>query len=237
MPVGNVVTKSVLILSAALTMIAFDPAWAHARGHHHHGEQSRHEQRPSVAGEFDYYLLSLSWSPQHCAERTGGPNDPQCGTMRHYSFIVHGLWPQYENGGFPDSCSRDGRLDEEVIAATLDDMPSRDLIRHEWTKHGTCSGLPADRYFGEIREAFHRVKIPERFRRPDDAFRVTAAAVREDFRAANPEIPADGIAVLCTGRFLSEVRLCLSKDDRHPRPCGTRVKDTCSGEAIVRPIR
>jgi ribonuclease T2 len=61
--------------------------------------------------------------------------------------------------------------------------------------------------------------------------------VRAEFRTANPEIPADGIAVLCTGRFLAELRLCLSKEDLRPRSCARGVKDTCSGEAIVRPIR
>lgn len=229
-------TKSVSAIYVALAIVAFNPAGADARGHHHR-ERSSHEKRPSVAGEFDYYLLSLSWSPQHCAERSEGPHDSQCGTTRHYNFIVHGLWPQYEDGGFPQSCSTDGRLSDGVIAATLDDMPSRDLIHHEWARHGTCSGLPAERYFEKVRGAFHRLTIPLRFRDPDDAFNVTSADVRAEFRTANPDVPDDGLAVLCTGRFLSEVRLCLSKEGLRPRSCGAKVKDTCSGEAIVRPIR
>ncbi len=198
---------------------------------------SNAEGEASATAQFDYYLLSLSWSPQHCAERTGPLNDPQCATTRHYNFIVHGLWPQYESGGFPESCAGTTRPSEDVIAATLDVMPSRELIGHEWSKHGTCSGLSPEQYFRTVREAFHRLTIPERFRSPDDAFRTTAAAVRAEFRTANPEIPADGIAVLCTGRFLAELRLCLSKEDLRPRSCGRRLKDTCSGEAIVRPIR
>ena len=227
---------TMLTFALGLVMLVASPTPASARGHHH-SRQSSADAGTSTSGAFDYYVLSLSWSPQHCAERTGRGDDAQCRTRRHYSFIVHGLWPQYDGGGFPESCGRAGRLDEEVIAATLDDMPSRDLIHHEWTKHGTCTGLPAERYFGAVREAFQRVTIPQRFRSPDDAFRVTAAAVRDDFRAANPDVPADGVAVLCTGRFLSEIRLCLTKDGLRPRPCGSRVKDTCSGEAIVRPIR
>ncbi|HEY2388083.1 MAG TPA: ribonuclease T2 [Candidatus Binatia bacterium] len=227
-------TRFVLII--ALALVALGPAPSEARGHHR-GGRSHDADQASVAGAFDYYLLSLSWSPQHCAERTGRGDDAQCGTTRRYSFIVHGLWPQDDGGGFPESCEHGGHLDEDVIAATYDAMPSRDLIRHEWAKHGTCSGLSPERYFGSVRDAFHRVTIPERFRSPDDAFRVTAAAVRDDFRTVNPDVPADGIAVLCTGRFLSEVRLCLTKDGLHPRACGARVKDTCFGEAIVRPIR
>src|SRR6476469_4564070 len=55
--------------------------------------------RENDAGQFDFYVLSLSWSPSFCAtaaERGNGRGPtPQCGP-RHYSFVVHGLWPQYD---------------------------------------------------------------------------------------------------------------------------------------------
>ncbi|NJL42628.1 MAG: hypothetical protein HC935_03095 [Pseudanabaena sp. SU_2_4] len=45
-------------------------------------------------GKFDYYVLSLSWSPEYCAS-TSNPDPNQC-SQRRYSLVVHGLWPQYE---------------------------------------------------------------------------------------------------------------------------------------------
>ncbi|MCC2111314.1 MAG: hypothetical protein KDJ16_04705, partial [Hyphomicrobiales bacterium] len=51
-------------------------------------------------GDFDYYVLSLSWSPSYC-EAEGDPREPQCRKerpSRRYAFVVHGLWPQYERG-------------------------------------------------------------------------------------------------------------------------------------------
>src|SRR5229473_2691520 len=59
-------------------------------------------QRAGKPGEFDYYLLTLSWSPQFCA---GHWNDPQCTGPRKFGFVVHGMWPQFKNGSWPESCS------------------------------------------------------------------------------------------------------------------------------------
>jgi len=118
----------------------------------------------------------------------------------------------------------------------MDIMPSRALVAHEWEKHGTCTGLATEAYFQQARHAYEEIAVPARYRSPDDALRVTAADVRAAFRAANPSLPADALAVLCNGKFLTEVRICLSKD-LAPRACGKRMGDTCEGDAIMRPVR
>src|SRR6516165_2487386 len=66
------------------------------------GTASAQDQRQNTPGEFDYYVLSLSWSPSFCeeAEERGRNSQAQCGG-RPFSFVVHGLWPQYEHG-FPE---------------------------------------------------------------------------------------------------------------------------------------
>ncbi|MFX5574808.1 hypothetical protein ABTD77_20430, partial [Acinetobacter baumannii] len=75
------------------------------------------------------------------------------GPDRRFGFVVHGLWPQYQNGGWPENCSTE-RVSEQMIGRMLDIMPSRQLVIHEWRKHGTCSGQSADDYFGTIRKSF-----------------------------------------------------------------------------------
>ena len=50
----------------------------------------RHQNAP---GEFDFYVLALSWSPTFCEnskERASNRADPQC-NGRPFAFIVHGL--------------------------------------------------------------------------------------------------------------------------------------------------
>jgi len=109
--------------------------------------------RQNDAGQFDFYVLSLSWSPSFCAaaaEREGGhAPTPQCGA-RPYSFVVHGLWPQYDRG-FPEYCQVPApRLDRGIVSSMLDLMPAPRLIFHEWDRHGTCSGLSPRAYSDTI---------------------------------------------------------------------------------------
>src|SRR6476659_3186155 len=79
--------------------------------------QDRRQNRP---GQFDFYVLSLSWSPSFCeaSGERGTPPQQQCGA-RPYSFVVHGLWPQYENG-FPEFCRRPApRLNRNIVSSML----------------------------------------------------------------------------------------------------------------------
>jgi ribonuclease T2 len=51
-----------------------------------------------VAGDFDYFILSLSWSPNWCANEGAEKGDPQCAAGAGYGWVLHGLWPQYDEG-------------------------------------------------------------------------------------------------------------------------------------------
>lgn len=165
----------------------------------------------NVPGQFDFYVLSLSWSPSFCATRDK-PDGQQCGGPRPYAFVVHGLWPQYERG-YPDSCARPApKLRQDQIRGMLDLMPSPNLITHEWAKHGTCSGLDATAYFDLVRAARARVVIPQSYVDPTDYRTVSAAEVETAFQAANPGLASDMIAVDCDRTRLREVRVCFTKD-------------------------
>ena len=67
-------------------------------------QQAAASQQRNQPGQFDFYVLSLSWSPSFCkdTEERGRQSNEQC-RGRPYSFVVHGLWPQYERG-FPRDC-------------------------------------------------------------------------------------------------------------------------------------
>jgi ribonuclease T2 len=186
-------------------------------------------------GHFDYFVLSLSWSPEHCASATGRTDEPQCGSSRQYGFVVHGLWPQSDRGSL-DSCAAGGRLDPSVVDGMLDLMPSPSLVRHEWKKHGTCTGMPPAEYFARVRVAHDRLRIPDAYRDPKQARRVDAKEVRKDFLQANPGLDGEDLAVICRQRHLREIRVCLDKELR-PTACGPDVRDQCRGEVVVRPVR
>jgi len=192
----------------------------------------------NVPGQFDYYALVLSWSPTYCAEK-GQDDDAQCNRRdgRRYSFILHGLWPQYDYG-YPSECRLPRRpfVPDNVISSMLDIMPSRGLVIHEYRAHGTCSGLDPASYFATAHRLFDGITIPQRFRNPSDTQVASPADIRRDFAQANPNFKPDMIAVVCGAKGLREVRLCLSKDGQ-PRSCGQNEnpRKLCSSDRVFIP--
>ncbi|MBS0234131.1 MAG: ribonuclease T [Proteobacteria bacterium] len=194
----------------------------------------------NIAGQFDYYVLVLSWSPSYCSDE-GKDDDTQCNRRdgRRYSFVLHGLWPQYDSG-YPSNCrlSRRPFVPDPVINSMLDIMPSRGLVIHEYRAHGTCSGLDPVRYFALAHRLFEGINIPKRFQNPFESQIVSAQDVKRSFLEANPQFRPDMIAVVCggAGGMLKEVRLCLSKDGA-PRNCGQNEtrRNLCSANQVFIP--
>ncbi len=201
------------------------------------GTASAQDRRQNTPGEFDFYVLSLSWSPSFCeeaAERGNeGRSQAQCGG-RPFSFVVHGLWPQYEHG-FPDYCQRPSpRLDRNIMASMLDLMPAPGLIFNEWDKHGTCSGLAARAYFETIRKARSAVKIPPEYLELSEAKTVAPAEIEDAFVKANPGLSTSAIAVTCNRKRLSEVRICMNKDLQF-RDCEEIDRRACRRDEVLMP--
>ena len=195
------------------------------------------DRRQNEPGKFDYYVLSLSWSPSYCealAERA--PNrapDQQCGA-RPFAFVVHGLWPQYERG-FPSYCQVPApRLDRGIVGSVLDLMPSPRLVFHEWDRHGTCSGLTPHAYFETMRKARAAVKIPDDYLALGQPTMVTAADVADAFVKANPNLSRDDVAVMCDKKRLSEVRICLTRSFAF-RACPEVTQRACKLERMTMP--
>jgi ribonuclease T2 len=202
------------------------------------GGASAQDRRQNAPGEFDFYVLALSWSPSYCeaAQERGGlgkSQQIQCGG-RPFSFIVHGLWPQYERGS-PNYCQRPSpRLDRRIVSSMLDLMPAPGLIFNEWDKHGTCSGLQPRAYFETIRKARAAIKIPEQFLEVSEFKMVTPDEVEDAFVKANPGLSASAIAVTCDTRRLSEVRICVNKDLQF-RACEEVDRRACRRDKVVMP--
>lgn len=186
-------------------------------------------------GEFDYYVLSLSWSPTWCALEGDMRNSPQC--ERAFGWILHGLWPQNERG-WPSDCPTGERdPSRSATAAMADVMGTPGLAWHQWRKHGRCSGLPAEDYFALSRQAFERVVRPDILRRLERPVALPASVVEAAFIEANPDLWADAITVTCRAGRIQEARLCLTRDLEF-RTCGADVIRDCALEdALLDPVR
>jgi ribonuclease T2 len=214
-----VATRAYILALAALGLIA--------------GLAAAQEHQRNASGQFDYYVLSLSWSPSFCETASGKVRGQQCGS-RPYSFVVHGLWPQYERG-FPESCQvPPPQLDRRIVSSMLDLMPAPALIFHEWDQHGTCSGLPPREYFDVVRKARSRVRIPQQYDNPRTPLSVTPNQVINAFVSANDGLTPESITIDCDHTRLREVRICFSRDLNF-RGCSHDALRSCRSEALVMP--
>lgn len=177
----------------------------------------------TASANYDYYVMALSWSPTFC--QTHPDELDQCG-HKGYGFVLHGLWPEYQNGKGPQRCASDSQPDRTTIAKTLAFMPSKRLINHEWYTHGACTGMdPAD-YFKTADHAFAALQVPAQLKAPQAALQMTAADLRAALRNANPTLRDDMMSLHCSQGDLVEVRVCLDKN-LALRSCGKRMRTGC----------
>jgi len=200
---------------------------------------ARHRGEPSAGtpGDFAYYLLSLSWSPAYCVS---SPAAAECNGPRRFGFIVHGLWPQYEQG-WPEHCDARRAVPDDVVRGIADLMPARGLVYHEWSTHGTCSGLAPAEFFALVRRAHADIVIPPLLSSPAQALELAPAAVAAAFLRANPRLQPRSVVVTCTGQDaprLKEVHICLDRD-LTPRDCSPgAMRGACKApQVIIPPIR
>lgn len=167
------------------------------------------------------YLLSMSWSPQHCAG-VRNPRDPrdrfQCsGESGRFGWVLHGLWPETDDPGYPQWCRPAKIVPQPVLKKHMCMTPSAQLLQHEWAKHGTCMSPNPAAYFRSAAILFGAVRFPDMkvlAARPQ-----TAGSIRRAFAATNRGVSEAMIAVSTDRKgWLSEVRLCLGPRMR-PQRC------------------
>lgn len=189
-------------------------------------------------GNFDFYILALSWSPTYCAQEGQGRGSAQCQAGRKIGFTVHGLWPQYA-AGYPSNCPSSERA---VPQATMDGIrdlfPDTGLARYQWRKHGSCSGSDPDSYFRATRQAANKVRIPDKLKNLNGPLSMQAIDIERAFSAANPGLRSDMMRVMCRRGELQEVRVCFDKTVRGFANCGRVERGNCGySEVVIKPAR
>jgi ribonuclease T2 len=213
------------IITAMLLCICLVPG-ASARKHR------RHEAAETQDKAFDYYLLALSWAPSYCASH---PRDHSRECSAHPSFVLHGLWPQSENGAPPMDCAEVGSPSTATVEHMLNFMPSRGLIQHEWSKHGTCSGLSADDYFKNVEKAWSSVRVPESYRSLSHEAQVRVSDLEQAFAVEN-HAASDAFRTSCHDGELVGIEVCLDKNLKY-RSCTRSARECAVREVTVRPTQ
>lgn len=189
------------------------------------------------AGQFDYYVLALSWQPSWCAIEGDARGAAQCSQNTGYGWLLHGLWPQYHQG-WPEYCQspfappRRGETN-----AMADIMGSSGLAWHQWKKHGSCSGLAPKDYFATSRRAFNLINRPAILRQLEKPVSLPAKLIEQAFIKSNPQLQPDMVTITCRQGRIQEARICLSKT-LQPVPCGRDVVSDCKlKNALLDPVR
>ena len=180
-----------------------------------------------AAGDFDYYVMSLSWTPTWCDLEGDARQSPQCRSGRGYGFTLHGLWPQYADHGYPSYCRTVARNPSRAMSNEMADiMGTSGLAWYQWKKHGQCAGLSAQGYYTLARKAYASIKRPEIFRKLKSDVTLPAAVIEAAFMEANPTLKRDQITITCKAHKIQEVRICLTKDLKL-KACGYEVSRDC----------
>jgi len=171
-----------------------------------------------VSGDFDLWLLALSWAPSFCCQKE---KKKQCDQQRlggANKLTIHGLWPSYatprrEGKSYPVYCELppSGRINSESGEVG-------GLEQYEWLKHGTCSGLSLSQYFGEMKRHLSRPtpgneEVGSReIRQLEKVLMETKGAVVEVTRLLQAFEEQKAVAVSATPKCqLKEITLCFSK--------------------------
>jgi ribonuclease T2 len=185
------------------------------------------------SGDFDFYVLALSWSPSFCA--TGAGRSPaQCAPGANPGFVTHGLWPQYQSG-YPSRCGGNPYLPYSALSGLGDLYPDPGLARHEWRQHGLCSGKSPSGYFADVRAARDALAIPAALKAPDGDRRLSPLDIQRAFIDANPRLRSGMMAVVCRRGVFQEARFCLSRDLRDFVSCPEVARQGCFSQSIVVP--
>jgi len=173
-----------------------------------------------TASPFGLYLLAMMWSPPAC------------------SLTLHGLWPNFtdeQSRGLPrawpqfcgsyahceqaeDASCAPGAPVPAELAPLAPDYVHGTLATHEWSKHGSCTALPAAEYFRAELAAIHLVH--------HDALHAGTYAAADLQRVFG--IAPEAVVLGCNDHCqLTQVGFCLAKDagdhPTAPTPCTQNV--------------
>jgi ribonuclease T2 len=195
---------------------------------------AKSKKKPPAPSTFDYYLLTLSWAPEFCATNPQGKSSAECDPNQHMGLVVHGLWPQYNNGKWPQDCASTPPVPSDTVDRMMPIMPGQQLIQHEWAKHGTCSGLSVDQYFAGIEKLYKGLNVPDDFKKPSSSSAAGPSNIEQKFATAN-QAPAGAFRVSCPQNKFSAVEVCLSKDFQY-QACPSTVRECHAPQVEILPV-
>jgi ribonuclease I len=105
------------------------------------------ETRKAVYEKYDFYIFTTIWNPSSCKEK-GKECYKKVKSKELNILMIHGLWPSYSTGRFPQWCNIGEDIQVEEYQSELFDIMknywigtytnNKDFWNHEYNKHGYC---------------------------------------------------------------------------------------------------
>lgn len=140
-------------------------------------------------------------------------------------FNIHGIWPQYYNGSYPQFCNNNTVFNTSVLGPIMDNLTiywtdyvnASAFWQHEFMKHGTCAAsdplLASENVFFEtalaLRNRYDIYKyLAENRIYPANDITYKTEYIRDTIR----DRVGKKIAITCSNNKLDEIILCMDKD-------------------------
>eukprot|EP00736_Rhodelphis_marinus_P007468 Rmarinus@m.10374 len=191
---------------------------------------------PRHRTDFDMWMFAITWPGAECATDRGCHyQDAATDPLPLVEFLLHGLWPNRKDGGWPQYCCESSGCEFDVQQLnSIEEMlhtcwPSyhvgnSDFWKHEWDKHGTCALMDMLPYFEkalELRQKYNLLDMLEAggISQSDNA----KYTLRDIERVVKEQLGTHAVLLCNTGSNgaaqLSEVRICLDLDTFQPFDC------------------
>jgi ribonuclease T2 len=241
------VTGATLVVVTLFLLAACAPTGTEAR----HGGGS-----VGKAGDFDTYVFAQSWSAEFCHSKNfPGCQDPT--PFMQNNLTTHGLWPQYDQKrdgrAWPQFCKTEfgtalnktviHELSKELKKVWPVEQGGTELWGHEWTKHGTCSGLSQMAYFKAAIATAYALGTPPGVSdniggsvSTDQLMAYYAQSAKDLALARGHAFDDKGegawVALACSGDYLKAVSTCWNNKDNQQVRCPSTLRHSCSGDKV-----
>ena len=135
------------------------------------------EKRKPVYQKFEFYVFSILWNPSSCKER-GKDCYKRLKEKELNILMIHGMWPSYKNGQFPQWCNIGEDIDIVIpdpdLKTQMEDywvgthVSNEYFWSHEYNKHGYCYNQHINEkvsncsaYFSKAVELYHKYNVKD----------------------------------------------------------------------------
>jgi ribonuclease T2 len=211
------------------------------------------DHKTAPAADFELYIMSMSYQPEFCHKHEDFPGCRKPENFWKSHLTIHGMWPEFKDGTWPQFCTTE-ELDNATIAPLLPLMehlwpnvkalqPTAqhffDFWKHEWSKHGTCSGLTQLQYFDA---ALHHFVDTPSIIADNYGGTINKADLLQAYKSNTTDDGDDDVGdviLACQAKhWLSEVRICIgvtpngAPTHRVPCPASVVSDKSCVGDEI-----